>query len=250
MILNLGSFARNRKRTAPSTFSDIIDYDDSGESVGVLIKSIAHAKAHLFLLREAGEINAQELDFLHRRGWETVCNPNGELPVGCRTNKAGSQMRQVAGTTLVRVAHSHLPLTYMIVGIAFGKTLPQGSQGFRNQIPSSTLTAPLTRAGMDSTRVCVFQLNSKIASGQVSLPHECLASMFVDCLHYQVDLIGGDPNMDLYRYSGTRQESMDIKGGMYQSILNYFLEAWAKSPRCMPFASRRHNTFLPTAYAS
>ena len=53
--------------------------------------------------------------------------------------------------------------------------------------------------------------------------------MFLDCLHYQVDFIGGDPDMGLHRYSGTRQESMDIKGGMYQSTLNYFLEAWAEA---------------------
>ena len=140
-------------------------------------------------------------------------NPNGGLLVGCGTNKAGSKMSQVAGSAPVGVAHAHLPLAYMIVDITFGKTLPQGSQGFRDQLPSSSLTASLTRVGMDSMRVCVFQLNSKIASGQVSLPHECLASMFADCLHCQVDLIGGDPNMGLYRYSGTRQESMDIKGG-------------------------------------
>ncbi|OLP90103.1 hypothetical protein AK812_SmicGene28398 [Symbiodinium microadriaticum] len=177
LVLNLGSFARNRKKTA-------------------------------------GEISAQELDFLHQRAWKTVRNPNGELLVGCRTNKAGSKMSQVAGSTLVGVAHAHLPLAYMIVDIAFGKTLPQGSQGFRDQLPSSSLTASLTRVGMDSMRVCVFQLNSKIASGQVSLPHECLASMFTDCLRCQVDLIRGDPNMGLYRYSGTRQESMDIKGGI------------------------------------
>ena len=63
--------------------------------------------------------------------------------------------------------------------------------------------------------------------------------------------IEGDPNMALYRYSSTRQESMDIQGGMYQglstpmvggylpglssSVLTYFLDAWAQSPRCMPF---------------
>ena len=28
---------------------------------------------------------------------------------------------------------------------------------------------------------------------------------------------------------------MNIKGGMYQSILTYFMDAWAQSPRCMPF---------------
>ena len=32
---------------------------------------------------------------------------------------------------------------------------------------------------------------------------------------------------------------MDIKGGMYQSILTYFLDAWAQSPRCMPFCVPR-----------
>ena len=126
--------------------------------------------------------------------------PNGELLVGCRTNGKGSKMRRVAGSTLVGVAHNHLPLTYMIVDIDYGKTLPFGSQGSQpsgNQVPISSLTAPLTRAGMDSIRVCVFHLNSKVASGQVSLPHECLAAIFIDCLHYQVDFIGGDRNMGL-----------------------------------------------------
>ena len=242
LILNLGSFARNRKRSTPSVFSEIIDHDDSGESVGLLLKSISHAKAHLFMLCEAGELNDSELDFLHRRGWETQRNPNGELLVGCRTNGKGSSMTMLAGSTLVGVAHSHLPLTYMIVDINQGKTLPFGSQGTdmkRDQVPSASLTEPLTRAGMNSIRVCVFHLSSHVASGQVSLPHEALASMFIDCLYYQVDLIGGDPNMALYRYSGTKQGSMDIQGGMYQSVLTYFLDGWKQSPRCMPFCIPR-----------
>ena len=88
-------------------------------------------------------------------------------------------------------------------------------------------------------RVCVFHLSSHVASGQVSLPHEALASMFIDCLFYQVDFIGGDPNMALYRYSGTKQGSMDIQGGMYQSIITYFLEGWKQSPRIMPFCIPR-----------
>ncbi|OLQ08703.1 hypothetical protein AK812_SmicGene7804 [Symbiodinium microadriaticum] len=242
LVLNLGSFARNRKRSAPSTFSNIIDYDDSGESVGLLLKSIAHAKAHLFLLCEAGELNERELDFLHRRGWQTQRNPNGELLVGCRTNNKDSSMAMLAGSTLVGVAHDHLPLTYMIVDIKQGKTLPFGSQGsgtMRNQVPKSSLTAPLTRAGMNSMRVCVFHLSSQVASGQVSLPHEALASMFIDCLFYQVDFIGGDPNMALYRYGGTKQGSMDIQGGMYQSVITYLLDGWRESPRVMPFCIPR-----------
>ena len=242
LVLNLGSFARNRKRSTPSAFSEIIDHDDSGESVGLLLKSIAHAKAHLFLLCEAGDLNERELKFLHSRGWETQRNPNGELLVGCRTNGQGSSMTMLAGSTLVGVAHNHLPLTYMIVDINQGKTLPHGSQGsstMRDQIPKESLTAPLKRAGMNSIRVCVFHLSSHVASGQVSLPHEALASMFIDCLFYQVDFIGGDPNMALYRYSGTKQGSMDIQGGMYQSIISYFLEGWKQSPRVMPFCIPR-----------
>ena len=56
--------------------------------------------------------------------------------------------------------------------------------------------------------------------------------MFADCLHYQVDLIGGDANMALYRAMGSKQESMDIRGGMYQSLLDYLLEAYSESPSC------------------
>ena len=45
--------------------------------------------------------------------------------------------------------------------------------------------------------------------------------------------------MALYRYSGTKQGSMDIQGGMYQSIISYFLEGWKQSPRVMPFCIPR-----------
>eukprot|EP00439_Symbiodinium_sp_Y106_P042730 s1019_g5.t1 len=62
--------------------------------------------------------------------------------------------------------------------------------------------------------------------------------MFADCLHYQVDLLGGDANMAMYRATGRKQESVDIRGSMYQTLLDYFLEAWAKAPQspylCFP----------------
>ena len=81
-------------------------------------------------------------------------------------------------------------------------------------------------------RVCAFHLNSVVAPKKISIAHECLATMFADCLHYQVDLIGGDANMALYRAMGSKQESMDIRGGMYQSLLDYLLEAYSESPSC------------------
>ena len=130
----------------------------------------------------------------------------------------------------------------MIVDIKLGNTLPHGSQGMqptRDQVPRASLTEPLKRAGMNTIRVCVFHLSAQVASSQVSLTHEALVSMFIDCLFYQVDLIGGDPNMALYRYSGTRQGSMDIQGGAYQSILTYLLDGWKQSPRVMPFCIPR-----------
>ena len=98
---------------------DIIDYDDSGESHGALIKCIAQAKAHLFMLCKAGRSHS-ELNF-HGRAWETFRNPAGDLLVGCWTNLVGPKLRQLAGSTLVGVVYHHRPLTYMmIVEITFG----------------------------------------------------------------------------------------------------------------------------------
>ena len=54
-------------------------------------------------------------------------------------------------------------------------------------------------ASSDRIRVCVFHLKNTVAAAKVALAHECLGTMFADCLHYQVDLIGGDPNMALHR---------------------------------------------------
>eukprot|EP00439_Symbiodinium_sp_Y106_P049039 s5925_g6.t1 len=110
--------------------------------------------------------------------------------------------------------------------------LDTGGQGNRGQYPDSCYTRTLERAGTDRVRVCAFHLNNVVASKKISIAHECLATMFADCLHYQVDLIGGDANMALYRAMGSKQESMDIRGGMYQSLLDYLLEGDRLGGRC------------------
>ena len=232
LILNLGNFIRGRKKTAPSTFSDYIEYDSSGDSRGALIKSIAQSKSHLFMLREATNVTQGEKDFLYARGWQTIQKNSGDILIGSRTNLVGSRLSRLAGSTLVGEAHAHLPLTYMIVEIIYGKTLPLGGQGNRGEFSDSSYTRVLERAGTDRVRVCAFHLNNIVASKKISIAHECLASMFADCIHYQVDLIGGDANMALYRAVGSKQESMDIRGGMYQSLLDYLLEAYSESPAC------------------
>ena len=53
----------------------------------------------------------------------------------------------------------------------------------------------------------MFHLNSNIAATKVALAHEALGTMICDCLYYQVDFIGGDANMALYRAGGRKQES-------------------------------------------
>ena len=74
--------------------------------------------------------------------------------------------------------------------------------------------------------------------------------MYADCLHYQDDLVGGDANMALYRSTGRKQESMVIRGGMYQSLWDYFLEAWVKAPKtpymCFPKAACFCKQFVPS----
>ena len=55
-------------------------------------------------------------------------------------NLVVSKITQLAGSTLVGVADSHLLRPYMIVDSTFGKTLPTGGQGNRGEFPDSALT--------------------------------------------------------------------------------------------------------------
>ena len=76
------------------------------------------------MLCEATNVTQGERDFLYSRGWQTIQNNAGDIIIGSRTNLVGSSLTRLAGSTLVGEAHAHLPLTYMIVEIIYGKTLP------------------------------------------------------------------------------------------------------------------------------
>ena len=123
LIANLGSFIRGRKQTAPSAFSDYLDFDSTRPSKGSLIKSLAQSKSHLFRLCEASEINTEERRFLRDRGWMTLANAHGDILIGSRANDVESSMKRLAGSTHVGIAHEALPCSYMIVEIIYGKTL-------------------------------------------------------------------------------------------------------------------------------
>ena len=127
LIVNLGSFSRGRKQTAESAFSQHLEYDYSQPSKGSLVKSLA--QRHLFRACEASEINQQELEFLHDRGWSVIRNRSGDIMIGSRTNFVGESMKRLAGSTLVGEAHNALPLTYMIVVIVYGKNSPNRPTG-------------------------------------------------------------------------------------------------------------------------
>ena len=87
----------------------------------------------------------------------------------------------------------------MIVEVVYGKTLKVGLQGNREDFPMDSFKTTLTRAGSDRIRVCMFHLNSGVAGDKVALAHEALGAMYADCLHYLVDLVGGDANMAFYQ---------------------------------------------------
>ena len=72
-------------------------------------------------------------------------------------------------------------------------------------------------------RFCQSYRNSPWKVGVVSLRLVFSINRLAaeDCLHYQVDLLAGDPNMALDRATARKEESMDIRGGMYQSIIDY-----------------------------
>ena len=216
LIVSLGSFARGRKQTAPSAFSQHLEYDYSQPSKGSLVKSLAQSKSHLFMACEAPEINQQELEFLRDRGWSVIRNRSGDIMIGSRTNFAGESIQRLAGSTLVGEAHDALPLTCTIVEIIYGRTLPIGQQGNREDFSTVSLTTSLARAGSDRIRMCMFHLNNVIAaSSKIALAHEALGTMLADCRHYQVDLLGGDANMALYK--GHRPETI-INGHSWRNV--------------------------------
>ena len=87
----------------------------------------------------------------------------------------------------------------------------------------------------DRIRVCMFHLRNTMARARVALAHECLGTMFADCLHYQVDLIGGDPNMALYRARASSTTTSN-RGLSHQ--------------RALICAILRYNMFQPTVCVS
>ena len=241
LTVNLGNFVRGSKSTLSKVYAEFIDeLDDSG--VGPMVKSLARSKSHLILLNEASELLDSEVAYLVQEGWLVHQNNAKDLAIMIRCNFVGSYINQIAGSNMERAAHKHLPISYMLCEVCFGKCPSQEEieekNGSRNlkDYDHTNMSEDLTRAGMNVMRVCVFHMKSHIASRQPGFCHEAYGIMLADCFAFQADIMSGDANMSAYRYAGTRQQSSSLKHSCWQDMVRYFVwghnEAMGQDPNC------------------
>ena len=216
LTVNLGNFVQGRKSTLPKVYAEFIDkLDDSG--VGPMVTSLARSKSHLILLNEASELLDSDIAYLVQEGWLVHQNNAKDLAIMVCCNFVGSYINQIAGSNLKSAANKHLPLSYMLCEVCFGKCPSQEEieekKGSRNlkDYDHTNMSEDLTRAGMKVIRVCVFHMKSHIASRQPGFCHEAYGIMLADCFAFQADIMSGDANMSAYRYAGARQQSSSLK---------------------------------------
>ena len=121
-----------------------------------------------------------------------------DLAIMVRCNFVGSYINQIAGSNMKSAANKHLPLSYMLCEVCFGKCPSQeefdekkGSRNLRDYDHTS-MSEDLTRAGINVVRVCVFHMKSHIASRQPGFCHEAYGIMLADCFAFQADIMSGD----------------------------------------------------------
>ena len=241
LTVNLGNFVRGRKCTLPAVYANFIDEpDDSG--VGPMVKSLARSKSHLILLNEASQLVDSEIDYLRQEGWLVHQNNAKDLAIMVRCNFVGSYINQIAGSNMQSTANKHLPLSYMLCEVCFGKCPSQeefdekkGSRNLRDY-DHTNMSKDLARAGMNVVRVWVFHMKSRIASRQPGFCHEAYGIMLADCFAFQAGIMSGDANMSAYRYAGSRQQSSSIKHSCWQDMVRYFVQAhnnaMSQDPHC------------------
>ena len=182
-----------------------------------MVQSLARSRSHVILLNEASELTDDEVAYLGDNGWFVHQNNAKDLAVVVRCNFIGAYLNQIAGSNYRMQAHKFLPMSCMICEVCFGKCPnqqeildQQGSRNFRNY-DHKNMSEDLSRAGMNVIRVCVFHMDSYVASRQPALMHEADGVMLADCFAYQTDTVAGDANMSGYRFSGSRQGSSSFK---------------------------------------
>ena len=117
-------------------------------------------------------------------------------------------------------------LWYMIVDVKYGES----SDG-----------VTITRCGQRVTRVCVYHVDHKKASKSAYIVRDELTRMFVVCMYYQVDFIGGDANATSYKYFN-EQTTKNYKMGSMMMTCDRVRQAYNEWLAEQKKGKRRHPT--------
>ena len=229
LTVNLGNFIRGRKKSAPAKYAQFVDRKDSS-GVGPLVKSLARSKSHIIRLLEASNLDIEEVAYLVRHGWYMQSNKGRDICIMTRTNMS-SEYEHLAGPVAQPDVHQHLPLSYWVVEIRYGKAptpaaIRKTGSNLQDRFSRNYMEDDLERCGMQVFRVCAFHMSAKIASKKRALTREAMGIMLADCFHYQADYITGDANMAGYRTGGSKQGSTSIRDSCFQEMVRYYLKAY------------------------
>ena len=213
LTVNLGNFVRGRKKTVPAKYAQLVDRkDDSG--VGPLVKASLEAKATLCVCLSSN-LDIEEAAYLVRHGWYMQRHKGKDITIVTRTNMVGEYVEHLAGPAAHPSVHRHLPLSYWVVEIRYGRAPTQAiirntESNLQGRFSRNYMEDDLERCGMRVFRICAFHMSAKIASKKPAL------MLLADCFHYQVDYISGDANMAGYRTGGSKQGSTSIRDSCFQ----------------------------------
>ena len=190
-------------------------------------------------------LDIEEAAYLVRHGWYMQRNKGQDITIMTRTNMVGEYVEHLAGPVARPSVHQHLPLSYWVVEIRYGRaptqaTIRKTGSDLQGRFSRNYMEDDLERCGMQVFRVCVFHMSAKIASKKPALTHEAMGIMLADCFHYQVNYITGDANMAGYRTGGSKQGSTSIRDSCFQEMVRYYLKAYnaaqSGDPYCCPRA--------------
>ena len=244
LTVNLGNFARGRKKTLPEKFAQHLDNRDHTQ-VSPLVKSLARSKSHIACVLEANNVDIEEAAYLVRHGWYMQSNRAHDIMIMTRTNYAQHYVEHLAGSTCEHEVHQFLPLSYWVVEIRYGNcpttaAIRKTGSNLQDRFSVNYMEDTVLRCGMPVFRICAFHMSSKVASKKPALMHEAIGIMLADCFHYQVDYITGDANMASYRTGGSKQGSSSIRDSCFQEMVRYYLKAYNAAqhgdPYCVPKA--------------
>ena len=124
-------------------------------------------------------------------------------------------------------------LWYFIVDVTYG----QDSSG-----------AIITRCGQATTRVCVYHVDNNQARTSPAMCRMALVKMAQVCIHYQIDLIGGDANAAAYRYI-KGQPTKNYRMGNVMCSFNRVIDqynAWLDDWKLANLKDSDHRKFIDT----